>query len=229
MLKYILILLMATGIFVSDVAAEEINKQLVEMPEGFEGIYLGISIKELLKIRPKANLDPMDRYSPSQEIDVTKPNQTLGEFTKGDPLFGLNMVSMYVFRDGKLKNMLLTWVGDISHVRKHREKFVSSCSKRWGTDYQKKIIKFEPKKKNEHLAPLLLWQVGNTIIAAVCTSEYEDKSLEEGAFMISMFSKNDRETLAAFAGEKVHKSLRDKLFLKIGIAPSSKSKESQIN
>lgn len=213
MLKQIFVLFVVISMFLSGADAGNFSKESVRMPEGFEGIYLGMSIKELLEVRP--NMRPSNRYSPDQKVDLAKLNQSTDELVKNDPLYGLNMVAMYVFRDGKLKNMLITWVGDITNIRKDRWKFISSCHKRWGPDYQKKILKLQPKRKNEHLAPVLLWQKGNTMIVAVCTFGHHGKKLKEGAFTINLFLKSDKELLKLFAGEKVSKSVRDKLFQEV--------------
>ena len=203
--------------FLSGADAGNFSKESIRMPKGFEGIYLGMSIKELLEVRP--NMRPSNRYSPDQKVDIAKLNQSTDELVKNDPLYGLNMVAMYVFRDGKLKNMLITWVGDINDIRKQRGNFISSCCKRWGVHYQKRVLKLQPKRKNEHLSPLLLWQKGNMIIAAGYTSKHENKALKKGAFTINLFSKNDQEAMAIFAGEKVDKSVRSKLFHGIEIVP----------
>ncbi len=217
MLKQIFVVFTITLLFLCDIAAGE-SREVLVMPKDFEGISIGMALPDFLKIRPQVRpggLGPTHE----QKVDVTKPNQSLSEGIENDPLFSLSMIGMYSFRDGKLKHMIIIWVGDIEKIRKHRPDFLSSCEKRWGTDYQKKIKKIEPKTKNEHLAPLLLWQKGNTMIAVVCTSEYEDKTLKEGAFMINLFSKDDKEIMGIFAGEEVDKNVRSKLFDNIGITP----------
>ena len=219
MIKRILIVLAVLSLLSIGTDAGIFARKSVKMPEGFEGIYLGMPIKDFLEIRPKANVDPMNRYSPDQKVDLTKPNQSLSELGKNDPLYGLSMAGMYTFRDGKLKNLLLIWVGKIDDIRRHRGNFISSCHKRWGTDYQKKILKLEPKKKNEHLAPVLVWEKENIMIAVVCTSEYDDKTLKEGGFEIILFSKDDKETMGILTGEKVEESVHNKLFRGIGITP----------
>jgi len=75
----------------------------------------------------------------------------------------------------------------------------------------------EPKTKREHLAPLLVWEKKTAVIAAVCTPEYEDKTLKEGGFLICIFPKNDLESLAEFSGEKVEEQTCKKLFKSIEI------------
>ena len=146
MLKNIFICLVVMIILNNVIADEEVKKETVPMPEGFEGIYLGMSIEELFKIRPRVTIDSVTAMhigSLDQKIDTTKPNQTLEESSESDSVFGLNMLAMYPFRDGKLKSALIGWTGDINHIKKHHKAFVSSCIKRWGSDYQKKILKQE--------------------------------------------------------------------------------------
>jgi len=191
----------------------------------FGGIYLGISLKDFLKIRPNANVHPMNMYSADQKVDLTKPNQSLYEFIENDPLFGLSMLGTYSFKDGKLRDIMLTWVGDMKKIKKHRKDFVSSCIKKWGSKFQRRIVKLEPKAKNEHLAPVLFWQKGNTIIVAGWTSKYYDKKLKEGVFMIDLFPRNDEKLIALYAGEKVSKEIREELFKAIVIDDDNNKKK----
>ena len=226
-MKYILIfLVLVSSFFLLAVAEEAVNTKL-DMPRGFEGIYLEMPVKELLQIRPNVSIHPMERDSSIEQVDSTKLNQSLYEFVEKDSLFGLNMFAMYVFRDGELKNMLVIWTGAINEVRKYRVNFVASCEKRWGTNYQRRVVKIQPNTRIEHLAPLLLWEKGNAIVTAVCTSEYEDKALEAGVFMINIFSQDDKEMLNKFSGETTDENTRIKLFQNIGISPQEKDTTSK--
>ena len=214
MLRLAFILIVVTSVFSSGISAGESANKPIEMPEGFEGIYLGMSIKEFLEIRPNANVHPMD-HIPGQPVDLSKENQSLKELVKNDPLYSLTMAGSYVFRDGKLKSMLLIWGGDMKEIRKYRTAFVSSCSKMWGDNFQKKVMRQYPGTKNERLVPLLLWEKDNIRIAATCTSEYEDKNLTKGTFTISLFSTDDKGFVAVYAGERVSKDIQNKLFEEI--------------
>ncbi len=215
MLRWAFILIVVTSVFLSGTSVGESINKPIEMPEGFEGICLGMSIKEFLEVRPNANMDPMDRDTPDQAVDLSKENQSLKELVENDPLYNLRMVGSYVFRDSRLKNVLLIWGGDMREIRKYRTAFVSSCSKMWGDKFQRKVLKQEAGTKREHLVPLLLWEKENIRIAAGCTSEYEDKNLTKGAFMITLFSTDDKGTMAITAGERVSKDIQNKLFEEI--------------
>lgn len=209
-----LIVMIIAGIVIAD---EESKRKTVPMPEGFKGVFIGMSLPDFLKIRPQIHpggLGPTHE----QKIDITKPNQSLSEGVESDPIFGLSFLGMYSFENGKLKSLSLIWGGNIKNVRAYRSVFISSCKKRWGSNFQRRVIKLEPETEDEHLAPLLLWEKGNTIIATVCILE-GDKNLKEGGFEIILFSKNDKEFITALAGEKVEGSVRDKLFEGIGIFP----------
>lgn len=215
MLRLAFILIVVISMFLSGISAGESTNKLIEMPEGFKRIYLGMSIREFLEVRPNAR--PSNRYAPDKTVDLTKENQSLNELVKNDPLYKLTMLGLYTFRGGKLKNVALIWGGDMGEIRKYRTTFVSSCTKIWGDSFQRRILKLEPGTKEEHLAPLLLWEKDNIRIAAACTSEYEDKDLKEGAFTISLFPMDDKEAVAAVAGERVSKNIQNNLFEKIGI------------
>jgi|GEM_PF-1479631 len=219
MFKKALLLVVVVNLLMSGAIADETMKQRVHMPEGFQGIYLEMPIPRLLRIRPQANVGPMSRRSPGEELDTTKLNQSLQEFIEKDPVFGLNLFAVYRFGDGKLRSLLLIWRGDINQIRKHRSDFVSSCTERWGKDYQKRTLKLEPETKREHLVPVFVWQKADTMITALCTSEYEDKPLEQGVFMVNVFTTAVKEIFDVFAGERVEESVRDKLFLEIGVVP----------
>jgi hypothetical protein len=215
MLRWAFILIVVTSVFLSGTSVGESINKPIEMPEGFEGICLGMSIKEFLEVRPNANMDPMDRDTPDQAVDLSKENQSLKELVKNDPLYNLTMLGSYVFRDSRLKKVSLVWGGDLGEISKYRTAFVSSCSKMWGDNFQRKVMKQNPGTKKEQLVPLLLWEKENIRIAATCTSEYEDENPKEGAFMISLFSMDNKEAMATFAGEKVSKDIQNKLFEEI--------------
>lgn len=217
MLRLAFILIVVISMFLSGISAGESTNKLIEMPEGFEGICLGMSIKEFLEVRPNANVHPMDRDTPDQAVDLSKGDQSLTELVKNDPLYNIRMLGSYSFRDSRLERVVLIWGGDMRKIRKYRTAFVSSCSKMWGDNFQMKILKQGPGTKKEHLVPLLLWEKDNIRIAASCTSEYEDENLKEGAFTISLFSTDDKEAVAAVAGERVSKNIQNELFEKIGI------------
>lgn len=214
MLRLAFILIAVTSVFSSGVSAGESTNKPIEMPEGFEGICLGMSIKEFLEVRPNANVGPMD-HIPGQPVDLSKENQSLMELVKNDPLYNLTMLGNYVFRDSRLKIVVLGWSGDMREIRKYRTAFVSSCSKMWGDNFQRKVMKRRPGGKDEHLVPLLLWEKENIRIAATCTPGYEDENLKKGAFTITLFSTDDKEFVAATAGERVSKDIQNKLFEKI--------------
>ena len=198
----------------SGISAGESANKPIEMPEGFEGIRLGMSIKEFLEIRPNANAHSMDS-PPEQAVDLSKENQSLTEFAENDPLYNLKMLGSYIFRNNRLEKASFIWGGNMSEIRKYRAAFVSYCSKMWGDNFQRKTLKQNPGKKNEHLVPLLLWEKDNIRIAATSTSEYEDKNLTKGAFTITLFSTDDKELVAVYAGERVSKDIQNKLFEKI--------------
>lgn len=226
MLKTIFMcLLVIIMILSSAIADEKAKKETIPMPEGFEGVYIGMLLPDFLKIRPQVRPGGLGPTHET-EVDVTKPNQSLGEGVENDQLFGLFMGGMYSFRDGKLRHLSLSWIGwgeKIQDVRKHRGVFISSCIQRWGSDFQKKVLKTEPLKQapstdEELLVPVLLWKKGNTMVAVRFSSEYENKALG-GGFTLTLFSQDDKEIMTIFAGEKVDDSVRDKLFEKIGVIP----------
>lgn len=208
MLKHFftLLVLMSLFLILTGADAESSAEGSLRMPEGFEGIYLGMSIEELLKIRPKVNVNPKD-------------SQLLEESTEVDSLYGLVMFGTYVFEDGKLVNALLVWAGDMEKIRKYRRDFLSFSIKRWGRNFQKKIVTQRPDTKDEHLMPVLLWYKGNTAIAAACTSEYEDKELMQGVFVIQLFSKYDTGIINFYDRDedKIDENGRNKLFDRIGL------------
>lgn len=212
MINYILSVMLGLYIFFGVVFAES-SIETIKMPEGFEGVYIGMSLEEFLKIRPNAEEHPMNRHRYNQKVDLSKLNQSLGETITKDILFS---VGFYTIRNGKLKNIQLIGAWDMEYTRKHRLNFILSSIKRWGWNFQKRIVKQNPKSKEEYLAPLLLWQMADMMIVAGCTTpEYENKFLKKGAFMITMLVKDEISNF--LVGENVNELLLNKLFRDIGV------------
>lgn len=197
------------------------------MPTDFDGVYPGMSVGELLEIRPSATVPVMDQHSRAQLVDTTDPNQSLQEYVPVDSAFGLSMIAAYTFLEGGLKHMLLIWTGPMTQIREHRRGFISQSLNIWGQEYESRVTELEPGTPHQHLAPLLVWSRENAVVAVVCTSENPDKQLEAGTFMINVFAQDYDPAANALIGKDVDADIRDGLFQGIGISPEDESVKSE--
>jgi len=208
-------LIFALVAFVSSVGAQEGHQEVVAMPDGFTGIHLGMSVQELVRLRPGAF--PSHRKSQTERVDITRPNQTLKELSQKDPQYRLVMLVSYSVREGTLKSVVFMWAGEMPAIVKQRPAFLSGCLNRWGSGFVKRVIKQYPNTDQEHFAPLLLWEKGKSMVSAVCTPHFEHKPLERGSFTVCLFYKDDAEVARFSAGEEADQAILDKLFSSIGI------------
>jgi len=220
-------LLLITLLGATSVALAQQTNSGLPMPKRFEGIRLGMSMEELVKLRPQVT--SVWHKTPEGKVDLTRTNETLNEFYRGfDPEWGelgstndldiAGAVGNYEFRDGKLRKFNFAWFGDVEKITKHQNEFLSSCVRLWDNSYERHAITVERGSEFEQVVPVLLWKKGDTAIALVCGGRWQvGKPL--GFFSLNVFPTRDSSILALYECEKFDPEVINKLFEGIGTKP----------
>ena len=198
--------------------ATEPNKEKIEMPDGFKNIHLEMSLKEFLKVRP--NVKPYFKT----KIDPEKKDQMLGEYFTDypkEPMYG----ALYFFSDSKLTQIVIIEEKNIKEMQKARKKFLSSCIKKWGSKFEKKLGKINEIDKK--FVPTMVWDKGKIKISAQCTpGEQQGITRGRGTLTIGIFLKDKHDTVfKKLLNEKADKKTIDKMFKSIGVDNQEKDKK----
>jgi len=217
MLKKTFVCLMFLMLSACNIPGWEPNSEAIRMPEGFESIQIGMPLEQLLETRPNVKPFGIQPDDPAQKVDLAKEDQIVLEALKDHPLFS-NV--MYVFQDGRLHSILFLAEKDIRKIREERASLISSSINRWGSAFEKRVVKI--KSGNiEYLAPLLLWDKGEIKIAVTSTPELMHSPPSQGIFQVNIFSQENLDISQYFREEKVSNEIRDELFKTIGISLDS--------
>lgn len=220
-------LLLITLLAVAPVALAQQTNSGVPMPKRFEGIRLGMSMEELVKLRPQ--VISVWHKTPEGKVDLTRTNQTLDEFYRGfDPEWGelgptndlimAGTLGSYEFRDGKLLSFSFTWIGNAEKITKCQNEFLSSCVRLWGNSYERRAMTQGRGSEYEQVVPVLLWKKGDTAIALTCGVRGRvDEPLR--LFSLDVFPTSQSSSLALYEREKFDPEVINKLFEGIGIKP----------
>lgn len=185
----------------------------VEMPDSIKGVQIGIPLSDFLKMRPNANPFELNVDNPPQRVDATSGNQILIEkFGVAD----LYSNAMYQFKDDKLIHATLVLDKNIEDFRKVRASLISSFIQKWGTQFQKRVVRI-PSRKNENFTPMLSWDKGNIKIIVLCSPDDEnDVKAKHGVLQVNIFGRDATAQNLIPKEEKVDDKTSKKLFESIG-------------
>jgi hypothetical protein len=207
---YLKAFLLAACLIAKLPASAEQSNAIPPMPQRFQGVYLGMSMEDLTKLRPQVT--SFWHRTSEEKVDVAVTNQTLSEIHRiRDPEWGMlgatnnlkaGMLGMYSFKDGVLNSFTFIWTGDVEKIRECQTKFVSWCVQHWGNNFERKT-KTENKGSNaEQLCPVLLWHKGDLILVVVCTSNLTSHR-DTGIMLFTVFHRDDKSLVDSFSGEEV--------------------------
>jgi len=160
----IFILIVSSSVFYkrSEILAED--KLL--MPKGLEGIYLGMSLEELKKIKP--NLIRGDVWT---DFSLYGEAPFYVEENLKNNFFSL---AYYEISNGKLVEIELEKLGPPDFLKSRVPGLIKGCIKKWGSDYRKRIGMV--KNEKPLLYPVFSWEKpgAKIIMRYIITSNEKD-------------------------------------------------------
>lgn len=164
-----------------------------DLPGVPEGIRLGMSVNDLLKMRPKA--EPFDlgaalgEKPPLRPLDLSKGSRLLvEEMPKG----GLFSSAGYSFANGCCVGIVIAGTHAREEFIPKRTELLRQCVTLLGTNYEKHLISAHIKDAS-YLAPAFLWKGKERCFMLYVTPEYAGVTFEKGTLGIRVWQKGYNE------------------------------------
>lgn len=169
--KIIFLVIIFLGLISVTLIGVGFNKTKLEtaklMPKGYNDVYLGMSRRELKRIKPDLKWNDSTR-SYYQEIDNEFYRLVSFEFSYSNflshpsfPFFTPKKLVSFWFNRNRLVTVQFIGSPDPDYVKTHLDGFLAGCTKKWGTGYEKKLWMYPPEI---YKASVLYWKKGGTNI-----------------------------------------------------------------
>lgn len=169
-------LILITTLFSYLIPSETYATDTLSTPKGLEGVYLGMSLKELQKIKPNIKRDDW----PYSQLYFEKG-------LKND--FFSSVV--YEFTDDRLSKIDLSRSGTPDFIKSKMLGIIKGCIKKWGNDYIKKIgvIENHSITKETHYHPIFYWEKpqAKIVMDYIITI---DKKFAPNGYSVTIFDPN---------------------------------------
>lgn len=181
------------SLFAAGVSCQEPNlfSSHSDWNKGFESLRIGMTVAELLALRPDAKVSEFDkadmRADDPRVVDLDR-----SEYIKNVPAEGVNLVARYTITDQKLEEIIFIWVGPFEVIKTLRASFVRFCMDNFGKDFQPVAMEQNANGPERHIAPLMCWNVGRLSVSASCTPDTEGMPLEHGALSLAAEPENEK-------------------------------------
>jgi hypothetical protein len=192
------------------------------MPKQFDGIRLGMSMKELVKTRTNLLSGLLGKPG---NVDLAITNQVIWEYFRGsDPVWrelGMTKdpdffaMGMFYFQEGKLECFAFICDCERTNIVKLRTNVLASCIRSWGTDF-KKCALVSKKGSAQSASPALVWSKDNQTIVFELEAQV---GRIKNTILFGFFLKyNDSQTLDNLKDESLAREQFEQL-IKAGVIP----------
>jgi hypothetical protein len=179
-------------------SGEETRVENPALPGIPEGVTLGMNIKDLLKMRPKAK--PFDLGAALGEKPAPRPD----ELAKGSHLLmekieheGFFSAGVYGLKDGRCVAFGMEGTHAREEFVQKRAEMVSRLVSLLGPNFERHLRR-KYFKDASYLAPVFLWKGKERSVALTVTSEYPGVTFERGTLQLNVWSKGDEGLESAF-------------------------------
>lgn len=166
--------LIAALLLWSIMCTDAFANDILPMPKGLEGVYLGMSLDDLKKVKPSIKKDDWSYSALYFEKDINN------EFFDA---------TSYEFLDNKLVVITLAESGTFDWVKNRIPGLIKGSAKKWGNNYSKKVgvIENDPITKMTHLFPIFYWEKpqGKIIMDYIVTV---DKKFAPNGYTIKIYN-----------------------------------------
>lgn len=168
-------------------------KPHIPMIEGFNGVYIGMSVKELLKVRQGLDFYPMHKNRNSNKENLEQG--TLCENIKEADFYKLNLYVSYDIKKSSLYTFMILCVSEEPIFRLYQEKILTKFFELWGQNYNKKIIKLNG--DDNYKTPFFLWEKDNVFIGT-----YASDKLKKGKEVFALIITGDKNLIDTLTKEQ---------------------------
>lgn len=161
-------------------SAEE-QPQPLRVPDGFDGIQLGMSVAQVVNIR--TNVKPFALLQSDVSIDPNISNQLLFERVPRHSIF--NFV-LYNFTGNELDTIVFVGRTQGAAMPKRIEEFLAMSVTVWGKADEAFVVGLDDPKGATQGAPALLWKKSNAIVVAAHTSVENQERLGRGILQVKI-------------------------------------------
>jgi len=136
----------------------------IKLPRGFADVYLGMSLKDFLRVR--VNARPFNLFSTDTRVGTKRSSHMFAEDNVKHPLF--NSV-IYLFRQETLDGVVLHGEHKIQALQTKRQALLTETITLYGMPSALKVADVAEEEVMDK-KPVLFWQKGSFIIAAILPS-----------------------------------------------------------
>jgi len=164
--------------------------QALRVPDGFEGVRLGLSVTQLITVR--TNVKPFAFFDKDTSIDPNKPDQMLFEAVPGHALFD---TVFYKFAGQELDTIVFAGKIHGEGMNQKVEAFLAMGVSAWGKADEALVVGMDDPKGATPGAPALVWKKADAIVVASHTSTENQERLGRGSVQVKI-QKCTKEDMA---------------------------------